>query len=173
VLFVGRLSIEKGVPVLLEAWSMLEKRGMELVIVGDGPLMEGLDTEAVRDVRFLGPQPPGEVRRLMLSSRALVFPSIWYEGQPMVLLEALAAGLPLAASDIGGIAGTIGNTNAAQLATPSDSQSWANALAGLSDDSWVDSAGAASRKVFEERYTPAVGAAELETSYAQAIASFG
>jgi glycosyltransferase involved in cell wall biosynthesis len=167
------LSNEKGVPVLLEAWSELEHRDMELVIVGDGPLRAGLDTTAFSNVRFLGPQPPGEVRRLMLSARALVFPSIWYEGQPMVLLEALAAGLPLAVSDIGGIAGTIGNANTARLAAPGDSQSWARALAGLGDDGWVDSAGAASRKEFETRYTPAVGLDELESSYAQAIASIG
>jgi len=170
VLFVGRLSNEKGIPVLLEAWSTLEQPDMELVLVGDGPLRSSLDAAGFRNVRILGPQPPEEVRRLMLSARALVFPSVVYEGQPMVLLEALAAGLPLAISDVAGIPGTVGNPNAAHRAVPGDPQSWAVALAGLGNDTWVDSAGEAGRAVFEARYTPAIGLNELQDAYAQAMA---
>ena len=169
ILCVGRLSNEKGIPVLLEAWSRLGKSDMELVLVGDGPLRSSLGSTEVPNVHFMGSQPSEEVRRLMLGARALVFPSLAYEGQPMVLLEALAAGLPMAVSNSAGIPGTIGNAQAARWAIPGDVETWAAALSGLNDDAWVDSAGAAGREVFEDRYTPAIGLAELEGAYARAM----
>jgi glycosyltransferase involved in cell wall biosynthesis len=173
ILCVGRLSDEKGIPVLLEAWSRLGKSDMELVLVGDGPLRASLGSADLPNVQILGSQPSEEVRRLMLGARALVFPSVSYEGQPMVLLEALAAGLPMAVSNIAGIPGTIGNSQAARWAIPGDVETWATALSGLDDDAWVDSAGAAGRAVFEDRYTPAIGLAALQATYARTMGASG
>ena len=101
VLFVGRLSAEKGADLLLSAWP--EKTGLELVVVGDGPLRSTLERRGGPSVRFLGHCSPADVRDLMLRSRALVFPSLAYENQPVVLLEALSAGLPVVASRFGAI----------------------------------------------------------------------
>ncbi len=173
ILYVGRLSNEKGIPVLLEAWSKMGKSDVQLVFVGDGPLRSSLGATDLPNVQILGSQSSAEVRKLMLSARALVFPSVVYEGQPMVLLEALAAGLPMAVSDIAGNPGTIGNSHAARWATPGDVDAWIIALSGLHDDGWVDSAGAAGRAVFEERYTPAIGLAELQVAYARAMGAIG
>ena len=171
VLFVGRLSIEKGIRQLLDAWGAAKMGDLTLVVVGDGPLRPSLEARSPANVRFIGRLPGNEVEQLMLSSRAMIFPSVWYEGQPMVLLEALAAGLPLIASDIGGVPETIADTRAAMLATPGDPASWVSALEHLENAAWVDGASSAARAVFEDRYTPEIGLRRLIDEYHQAMAN--
>ena len=101
-LFAGRLSDEKGLWVLLDAWRKL--RDVPLKIVGDGPLAAALQDvcrEEGLTVEFLGMQSRGTVARLMQEARALVFPSLWYECMPLTILEAWASGAPVIASDLG------------------------------------------------------------------------
>jgi glycosyltransferase involved in cell wall biosynthesis len=102
-LFVGRLSAEKGLVTLIEAWR--ENPGIELRVVGEGPLdAEARERAAGLAVKFLGRQPQSEVARLMKDASMLVIPSIWYEGFPRVLVESLAAGTPVIASRLGSLA---------------------------------------------------------------------
>lgn len=100
-LFVGRISQEKGVGVLLEAFSRLA--GSNLVIIGDGPERSSLEEKyrSFSNIRFAGPQPKTAVLEAMKECRALVFPSIWYEGLPFTIIEAFATGTPVLASAIG------------------------------------------------------------------------
>jgi glycosyltransferase involved in cell wall biosynthesis len=100
-LFVGRLSKEKGIHLLAKCFSLLP--GEELIIAGDGPESE----ELVRlyghlpNIKFLGKQGKVEIFSLMKSCRALVFPSIWYEGSPVAIIEAFATSTPVIASCVG------------------------------------------------------------------------
>ena len=109
-LFVGRLAAEKGLPTLLAGWTRLPH--IPLRIVGDGPLRPWLQARLqdprLQHVRLLGPMSREEVLRLMQEARMLVFPSTWYEGFPMVLVEALATGLPVVASDLGAMPEILG-----------------------------------------------------------------
>ncbi len=101
-LFVGRLSREKGVETLLRAWASAGG-DLPLRIVGDGPLAPQV-AEAARTlpgVTWLGRRDRGEVLRLMQDASLLVFPSLWYEGFPMTLVEAFAVGLPVVGSRLG------------------------------------------------------------------------
>jgi len=166
VLFVGRLSTEKGIGVLLEAWSRVRPDHLELLIVGDGPLADDVRALAPPGVRFLGHLGQDQIRELMLGARALIFPSIWYEGQPMVLLEALAAGLPLVVSGIGGIPDTVVDYGAALIVNRKSD--WAESLVRLADDVWVDGAGRHARAVFEGRYTPDAALDRLLDAYERA-----
>ncbi|MFW6060191.1 MAG: glycosyltransferase [Phycisphaeraceae bacterium] len=102
VLFVGRLSAEKGVDTLLEAWSKLADPPV-LKIVGDGPMREALAQAAAgqRRIEWLGHLPHERVLALAGEALALVVPSRWYEGGPRVLFEALARGTPVVCSDLG------------------------------------------------------------------------
>ena len=100
-LFVGRLSREKGVDVLLDAWHQLPD--LPLTIVGDGPERTRLEAAAPPNVTFTGALTRAEVEARMLSSAVLVVPSIWYETFGLVVAEAMAAGLPVAASRIGAL----------------------------------------------------------------------
>lgn len=101
-LFVGRLSPEKGLETLLTAWEKIGGR-MPLKIVGDGPLADRVAsaTQSLTGVEWLGRQPKDQVLALMKQAQVLVFPSVWYEGFPVVIVEAYAVGLPVIASDLG------------------------------------------------------------------------
>ncbi len=94
-LFVGRLGPEKGVFYFAEA---ARKAGVTPVFVGDGP-SAGEIRALYPDAMLLGWKSPAEVRQLMRNARALAFPSLWYEGQPLTVLEAKATGLPIVVSD--------------------------------------------------------------------------
>lgn len=169
VLYVGRLSEEKGIDLLLDAWREAALDKLRLLVVGDGPLRGVLEASAPSGVQFLGRVTPDRVRDLMLEARALVFPSLWYEGQPMVLLEALAAGAPLVACAMGGVIDTIGDRSAAVQAAPGDLSDWKRALWKLTDDAWVDEAGAHARDVFEARYVSQIALDNLIGVYRRAI----
>ena len=95
-LYVGRLSTEKGVAHFCEAARLA---GVSPLIAGDGPLGDELRAK-YPEARFLGWQSPAQVRDLMRNCRALVFPSVWYEGQPLTVYEALATGTPVIVSDV-------------------------------------------------------------------------
>ncbi len=107
-LFVGRLSPEKGIGTLLAAWDRLGRK-VPLKIVGDGPLALQADKVARRvpGVEWLGRLPKTQVLALMKDAHVLIFPSLWYEGFPMVLAEACAVGLPVVASELGSMSSLI------------------------------------------------------------------
>jgi glycosyltransferase involved in cell wall biosynthesis len=100
-LFVGRLSIEKGVQVMLEAWKDIPEK--KLLVAGDGPESEKLKLQYghLPNVEFAGRIDRQEILSLMKRCKALIFPSIWYEGLPMTIVEAFATGTPVIASAIG------------------------------------------------------------------------
>lgn len=104
-LYVGRLSVEKGLDTLLNAWEHLGNQ-LPLKIVGDGPLAEQVivATKKIDGVEWLGRQPMTEVYRLMGEAKILIFPSKWYETFGRVALEAFAKGTPVIAANIGAIA---------------------------------------------------------------------
>jgi glycosyltransferase involved in cell wall biosynthesis len=101
-LFVGRLSAEKGLDVLLSAWKRVGPR-LRLKIVGVGPL-ERQVREAVAvnpRIEYLGQKPLAEAYELMGRALALVFPSKWYETFGRTVAEAFAKGTPVIASNLG------------------------------------------------------------------------
>ncbi|HRJ69197.1 MAG TPA: glycosyltransferase family 4 protein [Beijerinckiaceae bacterium] len=93
--FVGRLSTEKGCPLFAEAAA---RAGVVPAFVGDGPAAEDLKRRYPQ-ARFHGWQDIAGVRRALREARCLVFPSLWYEGQPLTVLESLAMGTPVIAGD--------------------------------------------------------------------------
>ncbi len=96
IVFVGRITYEKGVDLLLDAWSKIDKNKYELVIVGDGPEKEKLQKKYGEDeqVNWRGWLNREEVLQEISESNFIVMPSRWYEGFPMVIVESLALGTP-------------------------------------------------------------------------------
>jgi glycosyltransferase involved in cell wall biosynthesis len=168
VLYVGRLSPEKGVEVLVEAWREVGEGPLELVVVGDGPLRERLARRPVARLRLVGQLPAAEVRRQMLAARALVLPSVWYEGQPVAVLEALAAGLPVLGSGIGGVPELLAPLGRDWLAAPGEVASWVAALRALADPERVEVASARARALYERSFSAATAARALEGVYERA-----
>jgi glycosyltransferase involved in cell wall biosynthesis len=123
VLFVGRLSPEKGVGTLLRSWERLRMK-IPLKIVGDGPLAPMVAEVAKQcpEVEWLGQQSQARVSKLMKHAQALIFPSVWYEGFPMVIAEAYAVGLPVIASDLGSMRSLIDHGRTGLLFRPNDAE---------------------------------------------------
>lgn len=107
-LFIGRLSEEKGIEVLLDAFKELP---FLIKIVGGGPLKE-LVEEASRqfsNVSYLGSLGSEMIVAELQKTQALIFPSVWYEGMPMTIIEALSVGTPIIASNLGAMCSMISN----------------------------------------------------------------
>lgn len=104
VLFVGRLTPEKGVETLLQAWSRLGGK-VPLKVVGDGPLRPRVEAAvgSLPGLEYLGPKSPSEVQALMGEAAFLVFPSEWYETFGRVAVEAFAKGTPVLATALGAV----------------------------------------------------------------------
>ena len=155
VVYAGRLAPEKGVDVLLDGWAAARSRGLvaTLCLVGEGPERPALERRA-RDhgilgaVRFAG--PASDVAPWLGAADAFVLPSR-LEGLSVALLEAMATGLPVIASDVGGTREAAGG--AAVLVPPADPGALADALVAVLSDPGVAAAlGEAARRRVLSRY---------------------
>lgn len=180
LLFVGRLRLRKGVEVLLRALALLRAQPSaasvpRLRIVGDGEHLQAIERAAerfgVRDlVDFLGRRGPAEIRWLLDRSAALVVPSI-YEGMPLVVLEAMVAGVPVVASRVSGIPEVVLDPESGWLVPPEDPPALAAAIQELlGDPEGARRRGDRGRRRLEERYRPAVIAASWESIVGTALA---
>lgn len=134
LLFVGRLSEEKGLDVLLRALASPDApAGLTLNVAGDGPCAErwrALGTELGLNgkVRWLGMRE--DVPELLANAQALVLPSL-REGLPLAVLEAASCGVPVLASRVGGVPEAVREGETAVLIAPGDVEGWSRALAAL------------------------------------------
>lgn len=94
-LYVGRISQEKGVDLFCEA---IRELGLKGIAVGDGIEKERLSKE-YPSIEFTGWKNKQEVKAYMKKAKALIFPSLWYEGAPLTPLEAMSIGIPCIVSD--------------------------------------------------------------------------
>ncbi|MGX0902386.1 glycosyltransferase involved in cell wall biosynthesis [Roseovarius sp. MBR-79] len=138
LVFVGRLAAVKGVPVLLEAMQGLiaDHPGLRLTLVGDGPERAALEAraEVLRGhVDFVGYKSQDEVAALLREATALVLPS-FAEGLPVVLMEALAARVPVVATRIAGVAELVEDGVSGRLVAPGDVRALRAALAEVLGD---------------------------------------
>ncbi len=169
VLYVGRLAEEKGIATLLDAAARLPGR---FTVIGDGPMAPQVSAAAAAGhLAYLGPLWADPMRERLRSAAALVMSSIWFEGFPMIMLEAFAAGTPIIASRIGTLPDIVEDGVTGLLVPPGD----AAALAGAAE--WVlghpDEAraiGRRARTLYEERLRGPVHLAQLLDAYGAAIA---
>jgi glycosyltransferase involved in cell wall biosynthesis len=166
-LFVGRLSVEKGIDVLLRATALLPNGTLR--VIGTGP--EAARLKGMPRIVAMGPQPEEVVRAEMAKAAALVLPSIWYEGLPMVAIEAYAAGLPLIASRIGGLAELVNDKETGLLFDPANAEDLAEKMrwAQLNADAMVRM-GDNARLKYEAQFTPERNYAQLMAIYRDAMA---
>ena len=103
-LYAGRLSHEKGVATLIEAWQKMPPE-CRLKIAGTGPLSERLKEQAKdsRNIEFLGFVPPEKISAIRAKARFTIVPSEWWENAPLTIIESFADGIPVLGANIGGI----------------------------------------------------------------------
>lgn len=174
-LFVGRLSQEKGIDTLLQAWQRLPIANKPILkIVGDGPLAGEVKCAAERDraIQWLGRRAPAEVYPLVAAAAFLVLPSIWYEGQPRVLLEAFATGTPALASRLGSMPEVVSDGRTGLLFRAGDAEDLAQKVVEmLSDGARLQCMRRDARAAFERDYTASRNGPMINAIYASAVAS--
>jgi glycosyltransferase involved in cell wall biosynthesis len=161
ILYVGMLEPHKGPQTLLEAFSASRtEHEFELCMIGQGSLSEVLAKTIRRKklgdrVRLLGSISRNELLSMRQQATAQVVPSEWFENSPLTAIEAMAAGIPLIGSDIGGLTEILTRENGATMFPPGDSGRLATMLAHL----WrtretANDRGIASRRAYERAFTP-------------------
>lgn len=170
-LFIGRLVEEKGVSTMLSAWARLEMT-IPLRIAGSGTMEDLVRTTAAEDEVI---QPLGNLTRPMVleqmhHAQVLIFPSLWYEGLPVTLVEALACGLPVIASRLGAMAEIIEDGRTGLLFNPGDVADLATKVKwAWSHPDDMRLMGANARAAYEAKYTPERNHAMLIDIYENAI----
>lgn len=169
-LFVGRLSVEKGLGVMLDAWRKLNGK-IPLKILGDGP-MAGLVTEAaieMPEIEWLGRRPLEEVYEIVGDAAFLIFPSEWYETFGRVAIEAFARGTPVVASKIGAITELVDHGRTGLHFRPSDPVDLADKIQWLLDHpTELRQMRQEARTEFEKKYTAEDNYRRLMEIYAHA-----
>ena len=110
-IYAGRLTESKGVRELLKAWEIIENTNGDdtpyLIICGAGELAdhisEYIEKHGLHYVNYIGEIPHDKLLYYMAESKALIYPTRWFEGEPMAITEAYSVGTPVIASDIGGV----------------------------------------------------------------------
>ncbi|GJD64506.1 glycosyltransferase [Methylobacterium frigidaeris] len=167
LLFVGRLSPEKGVLVLAEAAT---RAGLRVTVIGEGPLAGALAGHP--GLELTGTCAPDAVQAAMARAAALVVPSLWYEGLPMVVAEAYATGTPVVASRIGALAGLVADGVTGLLAEPGDAADLAGALGRIAGDPAAAAAmGREARAVYAREWREDVTTRALLDIYRDAVAA--
>ncbi len=171
---VGRLSAEKGVSVLIEAAAKIcpEFPQASFVVVGDGPLRSSLEAR-VRELgmtgRFLFAGERNDVDQIYRSFNVYVLPS-FEEGMPMALLEAMAAGLPVVATKVGGVPDLVCDPSVGTLIEPGDPTALATGIRDLlSDQSQRELMGSNARRRVEEQFSAAAMARNYVELYQVAL----
>ena len=168
LLFVGRLSPEKGIRSVVEACA---SANFKLTVIGDGPDRSIVEEAAKSNpnIRYLGFQNRDTILEHMRTCRALIFPSVWYEGFPITLLEALATGTPVIASAVGGIPEIVQHGVNGMLFKPGSRTELLESISEIERPGKAEALSRNARKVYLERYTPGKNYETLMDIYRQAM----
>lgn len=181
VLFVGRLVEKKGCEYLIQAMAQVQSAlpEVELVIIGDGKLrrkLEALAADTLTHYRFEGRQPPETVKQWMAQAQVFVAPSVTTaqgetEGLPIVILEAMAMGLPVVASKHAGIPEAVLHGETGFLAAERDCSGLSRAILNLfQDKTFWQRFSRAGRQRVEAVFDIRANTQALEVLYTQVLA---
>jgi glycosyltransferase involved in cell wall biosynthesis len=166
-IFVGRLSEEKGIEHLLKAWKNID---YPLLVVGDGPQKDLLINNSNSNVIYKGKLDKSDVMELVSKAKFLVMASTWYEGLPMVLVEALSVGTPCIVPNLGGMASVIKDNICGLRYQPNDIDDMRKTVNQLiADQELAERLAQGAYNEFMENYTPQKNYQQLIDIYQSAI----
>ena len=165
-LYFGRLAPEKGLRVLMHAWKSIDA---QLLIAGDGPDRSVLEAMAPPNVTFLGAVDQLTLADLLRGARASLMPSLGFETSGRTIIESYAAGVPVIASNIGGIPEAISHGHTGFLVESGNNVEIESAARLLSNDSVSLSLGEGAYSEWKTGYTPQKGLENLLAAYEEAI----
>lgn len=177
ILHIGRFSAEKNHAGLLDAFDQLAARrpdlSAQLVLVGEGVNRAQIEARAAQSpnasrIHFAGQQ--SDVWPYLRRARVFTLPSL-SEGSPNVILEAMAAGLPIAATDVGGIPDMVPHNEAALLSAPGDTAALAQSFEALLSDMSLAQRLAAQARARVAQFTPEAYRARLSALYLALVPS--
>jgi glycosyltransferase involved in cell wall biosynthesis len=167
-LFVGRLSSEKGLDTLLDAWKHVN---IKLMIAGDGPDKEKIGRCGSHNIQWVGALKKDRVLSFMKDAAFFVFPSIWYETFGLTILEAFATGLPVIASRLGSAAEIVEDGRTGLHFDPGDPADLAAKISWAIDHpEEMREMGRQARAEYELKYTAAKNYEMLISNYEKVIA---
>ncbi|SEE82930.1 Glycosyltransferase involved in cell wall bisynthesis [Streptomyces sp. 3213] len=176
LLYLGRLAEAKGVRLLMAAWDEIAAGGgvgVPLAVAGTGPLEKEVTAWAAGrdDVRYVGLLDPAECRKAIARSVAVIAPSTWLEAFGLVVVEAMAAGVPTVAAGHGAFVELVEDGVTGLLHQPGDTASLASGIRRIAADPDRNrEMGEAARRRYEQGFSPAVGLERLLEEYRTAIA---
>ncbi|MEU1348662.1 glycosyltransferase [Streptomyces sp. NPDC005776] len=176
LLFLGRLAEAKGVRLLMAAWDEIAAGGgvgVPLVVAGTGPLEREVTAWAAGrdDVRYVGLYDSSQCRQAVARSVAVVAPSTWLEAFGLVVVEAMAAGVPAVAAGHGAFAEIVEDGVTGLLHQPGATASLASCIRRIAAEPVRNrEMGEAARRRYEEHFSPSVGLERLMDEYRTAIA---
>jgi len=174
-LYVGRITPEKGLPLVIDAWLRLKIR-IPLQIIGNGPLLDVMQRKVSNDgspdIHFKGSMRHEEVLSAMKGARFVLFPSQYYENFPMTLVESFACGVPVIASRLGSMKEIVQHGSNGLQFTPEAPED----LAAKVEWAWthpreMSAMGRAARSEYEAKYTAERNYGILMDLYAGALRS--
>lgn len=165
-IYVGRLSVEKGVRTLVEAWREIDA---PLTLIGDGPELPALRATAPANVTVVGQRSREEVYDALSRTSAMVLPSECYENCPMTVLEAMALGTPVIASRIGALAEYVEDGITGFHFAAGDAEDLARVVRRTSSGYVLGEAGTAARLAYEARFSPASNLEQLLSVYRDGV----
>jgi glycosyltransferase involved in cell wall biosynthesis len=175
--YIGRLTEDKGLRVLLNAWNLLPRQ-YPLHIVGDGPDRAAFEARAremkLSGVTFRGWLSRAQAIETVKGARFSIVPSVRYEGFPMVVVEAFACGTPVLCSRLGGLAEIVEDHVTGLHFKPGDAEELATTIGWAWDHpSELVRMGHAARAEYETKYTMRKNYEYLMDIYEQALATMG
>jgi glycosyltransferase involved in cell wall biosynthesis len=167
IAFVGMLEPHKGPQTLLDAFARSRDRhGFKLRIIGEGSLRSELngrvkDLDLANRVSVPGFLPSSEVQSIRRSSAALVVPSEWPENAPLTALESFALGVPVLASDAGGLPEIVGSDSGSMVFKAGVVESLAECIASLwQNKTHLGEMKRKAREAYVQRFSPTVHIAQ-------------
>jgi len=165
-IFVGRLTPEKGIRALLKAAQSLKE--VKFTIAGDGPLRGEVEQACatLSNVQYAGHLPRNEVLAKVGAARALIFPSEWQEGSPFTVIEAMAAGAPVIASRIAGVADLVKDGETGLQFEPGNADKLVACVRQIQEDmELARRLGRAARERYEMELSPDAGYRRMKENF--------